>query len=196
MNEQAIHEYIFVFKENGWWLKISSINELMNYHDKTDARWSDAFENLIHSKEFSVLNSDRTISRGNEHANTLATAIGFYGSRKRLSPITATAEMRSNIIETQINMLLKGYTIYINEKGGWHFTDEKKQKDYTEFYRKKDMIFPSFTKDQLRIKQFPMGTHWYAYLGDMQLYNKDQMKWNTYKEAYDYAQQFLNQQKE
>lgn len=75
MNEQAIHEYIFVFKENGWWLKISSINELLNYHDKTDARWSNAFENLIHSKEFSVLNSDRTISRGNEHANALATAI-------------------------------------------------------------------------------------------------------------------------
>ena len=41
-----------------------------------------------------------------------------------------------------------------------------------------------------------MGTHWYAYLGDMQIRDNDKLKWDSYEEAYEYAQQFIKDNKQ
>ena len=51
-----------------------------------------------------------------------------------------------------------------------------------QFCRRKQLVFPHFRREDIRIKQFNGGRHWYAYVGDMQIRDGDQLKWNT-KEA-------------
>lgn len=166
-------KYLFVYKNDTWWLKIKTIEELTNYSEKTDGRWAKAFDSLIHSKEF---------YDGEEHASSLAYVIGNYGAKRGMNSIEAVADFRSQIFDAQLDLLMEGYTLFINENGGYHcnFTGDEKE---TQFIWREEFVFPNFSKDEIRIKSFPGGQHFYAYIGDMQVRDGDTLKWNTYEEA-------------
>lgn len=174
-------KYTFVYKNNCWWLKITTIQQLIEYDEHELPKWYSAFSNLMNSKEF---------GNGMEHANELAFVIGMRSERKQISSMKATADLKAQKFSAQMDCLIKGQSIYINRKGGWHPVD-KNIKDYTEWYTSDSLIYPQFKKSELRIKKFPGGIHYYAYIGDLQLRDNDTIKWNTYEEAYDYAKQFL-----
>ena len=57
----------------------------------------------------------------------------------------------------------------------------------------KDIIFPDFKRHQIRVKSFPGGDHFYAYIGDMQVRDGDILKWDTYDEAYNQALSILDE---
>ena len=46
--------YTFVLKNGGWWLKISSLEELVEYYKNTkgSTKWWNVFDNYIKGKEF------------------------------------------------------------------------------------------------------------------------------------------------
>ena len=180
-------EYIFVWMNGGWWLKIDKVNKLFDYYDKTDAKWSDAFSNLISSKEFT--------RHGLYHADNLAFAIGFYGSNRNMNPIQATMDFRQTVFMNQLNALLEYGEIYINEKGGYNFKTSEK-KPYDKFVRRTDFVFPDFKKSDIRVKRFQGGTHFYAYVGDMEVKDGDTIKWFTYEEAYNKALELVTNVKE
>lgn len=48
---------------------------------------------------------------------------------------------------------------------------------------KKTADIPSFKREEIRVKQFKGGQHWYAYIGDMQIRDGDQLKWNAQEAA-------------
>ena len=175
-------EYVFVHKNGAWWLKINTVEELFNYHDKTESKWSKTFSNLIDSVEF---------GRGKTHADATAYAVGFYGSNKHMGPIEAIQSFRSNIIDDQLQALLNYGEIYINQKGGYHFKYNEKD-TYDQWVRRKELVFPDFKKDEIKIERFPGGTHFYAYVGDMQIRDGDILKWDTYEEAYKKAEAVIN----
>lgn len=50
------------------------------------------------------------------------------------------------------------------------------------FAEESSWSFRTSKKEDIRIKQFNGGQHWYAYIGDMQIRDGNQLKWNT-KEA-------------
>lgn len=112
-------KYLFVLSaEGGWWLKIDTIEQLIDYHKKTD------------------------------------------GHRY--------------------------------EKALWNFFHGVKPIEFTQFYRREELVFPNFTEDDIHIKQYgEKGIHWYAYIGDMQLHYGDKRKWNTYEAAKEYAYSIL-----
>ena len=173
-------EYTFVYKDGCWWLKINEVEQLFDYYDKTDSRWSQAFSNLIHSKEF---------GKGMEHANTLAFNIGFYGTNRNMNAIEATANFRSEIFENQLDALLQYREIYVNKNGGYHWAC--KDDAYEQFVRRTELVFQEYTETDIRIKRFPAGQNFYAYIGDMQIKDGDTLKWNTYEEAYNIAQRYV-----
>ena len=47
-------------------------------------------------------------------------------------------------------------------------------------------------KEDLVIKQWPQGKHWYAQIGNVDVKDKEgNMKWNTYKGAKDASHEFI-----
>lgn len=174
-------EYLFVFKNGGWWLKIDTVEKLTDYLEKTDNRFGKAFDSLVHSKEFGM---------GMEHANETALAIGLYGQNRKLSPLSATLDFRNAIIQNQYDALLTHGCIYINENGGYHWPSKKDEKSEA-FVRKTVLVFPDFKKDEIRVKQFPGGEHFYAYIGNVEVRDGDIIKWNTYEEAYNQAKRLI-----
>ena len=184
-------EFTFIFINGGWWLKISTVAELADYLSETDSRWENALNNLLNSKEFTKF--------GNEHAGALATSIGLFGVNHGINGIDATLVFKEQIVNDQLNELKSGNTLAINKMGGyWVLKPEEvngENKAYSQWCRKREMVFPNFTKRELKIKKFPLGNHWYAYLGDVQLRDNDKVKWNTYEDAYEYAKQFISDDK-
>lgn len=173
-------EYTFIFMDGGWWLKIRTVEELASYIMAADSRWENALDNLLNSKEFT--------RRGTKHADTLATAIGFYGINRGLNGIDATTSLREQLVNNQLDEIRNGRTLLVNKNGGYFALKDEK---YSQWCRKKELSFPDFDKKDLKIERFPMGKHWYAYLGNMQIRDNDKSKFNSYEEAYEYAQQFI-----
>ena len=174
-------DYLFVFKNGGWWLKIDTVEKLTDYLEITDSRFGQAFNSLIHSKEFGM---------GMEHADETAFAIGMYGQNRKLSPLSATIDFRNRIIQNQYDAVLTHGCIYIKQNGGYHWPSTKDEKSEA-FVRKTVLIFPDFKEDEIRVKRFPGGEHFYAYIGNMEVRDGDTIKWNTYEEAYNQAKRLI-----
>ena len=66
----------------------------------------------------------------------------------------------------------------INPAGGHTHGIETAQ-----FCWRKQLVFPDFKKEDIRVRKFNGGQHWYAYIGDMQVRDGDRLKWNTQEAA-------------
>lgn len=78
--------------------------------------------------------------------------------------------------------IVKNGETFVNPVGGKTFSLE-----YDQFVWRNNLVFPDYNVSDIRVKQFDGGTHFYVYVGDTQLRNGDNLKWNSYKEAYDFA---------
>ena len=170
-------KYRFVLRDKGtpmqgWWLKISTIEELLNYHERTESPMISGFNRLV------------GIKRGGDTEKTGAEIyIERYAENRGMSVVEAVSEIDAGILGDQMSVLLKGYNVYINQRGGWFFG----AKDYSDWYDSENLVFPDFTKEQIKIEQWGGGKHYYAYIGKMQVKDGDTVKWNTYEEAYQQA---------
>lgn len=150
-------DFLFVLKDKGtnnqgWWLKISSADELCAYYEEiVPTRYGKVFENYLYGKEW---NWAHPSFKNTEHSKYLGEA-----------------------------------EIYINPVGGYH--GYSGDKEYA-FVRRKNIIFPDFKKEHIRVKSFPGGDHFYAYIGDMQVRDGDVLKWDTYEDAYNQALSILD----
>ncbi len=170
----------FIYKNGGWWLKISSIQELTEYHHKVDSnRMAHGLLNCAYSKEF---------GHGMEHADALGTAIGLHAVLKKTSPVMSMFDLHSTKVKMQAEEIKKGLNVYINDNGGWH----SGKNDYSQWITKDKLVFPDFKKNQIKIEKFPMGNHYYAYIDGLQVRNGDTLKWNTYEEAYQQALNYIS----
>ena len=50
-------------------------------------------------------------------------------------------------------------------------------------------------EERLKIEQFPLGTHWYVFVDGVQLRQKDSLKFDTYNEAHEFAQNYFQTKK-
>ena len=92
-------------------------------------------------------------------------------------------------IEIGMNQLrtIKEYgAVFINSVGGHTFSLE-----YTQFCRRKNLVFPNFKRSDIRIKKYEGGCHYYAFVGDMQVRDGDNLKWNTFEAAYRKAEELV-----
>ena len=76
---------------------------------------------------------------------------------------------------------------FVNPVGGKTFS-----LDYDQFVWRSHLVFPNYSVNDIRIKQFKGGFHFYAYLGDTQLRDGEKLKWSSYREAYDFAVAVVN----
>ena len=173
-------EYTFVLKDKGtinqgWWLKISSLSQLEDYIGKVGS--SKVVRGILNAKEY---------YDGKAHADTLAQVIIQKAMLDHTSIVDAGFSIQASSIGSQIDALQSG-PIYINAYGGWHSGGE-----YSDWLHSDQLVFPDFGKEQIRIKQFDGGKHYYAYIGDLQIRDGDKLKWDTYEEAYNQAILYIN----
>ena len=180
-------QYKFVYIKSkysdvgGWWLEITSLEQLFDYHEQMDSRWGKVVENWMNSKE---------AGNGMQHMDTLTMAVAIDGENKNCSIIDATLGFRQRIIEGQMKWLKQEGVIYINCRGGYCFKDDKNSV-ITQYVRRNKLLFPNYKEKDIRISKFPMGNHYYAYIGDLELKDGDKIKWNSYEEAFDFAKKFI-----
>ncbi len=100
-------------------------------------------------------------------------------SRNTQPFLTASGFLNLEVGEAAIKDLRERGAVYFNFKGGKTHGVTAKQ-----FCRRKNLIFPQYKEADIRISQFTGGTHYYAYVGDMQIRDGETLKWNSYEEAY------------
>lgn len=180
-------EYLFVYDGNGWYLKLTNAEQITDYHKKTAAK---KYESAI-SLYFKMVQQKKTPYEYLEAMDGMERIKMMMSTDfKYIQCAVALAEkqegtfldgLRMLLMETGMNELetIREYgAVYINPAGGHTHGIE-----YTQFCRRKELIFPCYTVDDIRIEQFKGGQHWYAYVGDMQVRDGDSLKWDTKPEA-------------
>ena len=185
----------FVHNGVGWWLRIESKEQLMEYLEKTD------------SKRFGegMMNVRNRYNRGDDFSDThnrdaMGDAIGILWKYSGLPLNEVTGRLMVACHDTYFKLLREEGFVDINPVGGCNaFNKNIKATVYRDH-----IIFPHFTEQDIRIKTWewedkkagvhrPYGYkyHYYAYLGDIQLKDGDKEKWDTREDALAFAKTFL-----
>ena len=180
-------EYLFVLKDKGtsnqgWWLKITDADQLIDYIEHTDFHADQILSNYLNGKEFNDFSENHCLYP--EYYN-LTKAVVMFAQSNNLNIFDGMRLFRQELAFTQMDCVKRYGGIYVNRVGGYHPLSDT-DKEYA-FVRRKHLVFPSFKLNEIRIKRFEGGNHYYAYIDDMQVKDGQTIKWNTYEEAYNFA---------
>lgn len=186
MGEKTI-EYLFVYDGRQWWLKLTEADQIADYHKKTaGSRYEGAINLYMKLKQdgkewYNLLDGmelqERIKMMESKDFKYIQCAI-IKAQQVEGSILDGFRCLNMEIGMAQLDNIKKYGAVFINAAGGHTHGVETVQ-----FCRRKQLIFPDFKKEEIRVKQFKGGQHWYVYIGDMQLRNGDQLKWNTQEAA-------------
>lgn len=174
--------YKFCKANGSWWRVCSSLNELMEWHEQMNGLFG------------RVLLED-VYDSGEKYKNIRDMA-RIYGEKHQKSFIEGLSMLSAAYFEAQRKTIEEGKEVWIGPKGGWNFGLTV---DATVYMNKN--IFPNFKKSDIRITKFGMyeeGKHFYAYIGDIQIFGTDSnggkiTKWNTRDAAYEAAMKYCEE---
>ena len=203
MNKPENFQWTFVLRDKGtrnqgWWLKITTLDELILYMQETNpTRFGKVFENYWYGKEY---NDVRPGSKSDTHephpeVSTLTQAVVMYAQDNEDTIFDAISGFEREVAMCRLRYLQEFGGFYINRVGGHTFMWEK-DVEYG-FVRRKELVWPIFNVNDIRVKSFQGGQHFYAYVDDVQVRegsgNDTKLKWDTYEEAYQAALSYINQ---
>lgn len=179
-------EWLFLYEEpnNGWWLKIDNCNDLIVYHQHHVGLYGCAIGDYAnHKDEYDKTGDGRVFSK------RITQAIVKYAEQRHLSMIDAVVQFRMMVAGQQLDAIHENGYIVLNKQGGYH----PGPIEYSQFFRRKKLLWPDFRESDIRITQFPGGEHWYVHIGEFELRENENMKWNTHKEAMDAAMRYVEE---
>lgn len=183
--------YLFVLDTNGgWWLKVNNVDELINYHRHNLFKYESALELYREygstSKILSKLDANERIQIMDNKDFKLLQAAEIAALKYGGSILDGFIYLNMESGLSQYENLKQYGSIYINRNGG-----STCDLEYTQFCRRKNLVFPEFSTKDIRITKFKNGTHYYAYVGDVQVRDGDILKWDTQDDAYSAAITFF-----
>lgn len=178
--------YTFVYEEpnNGWWLMIDSVDKLADYFKKIEGMYAECFNEYLHKFQEYDKNGDYTIF------SQRLQAIVFFAMQRKLTILDAIVQFKLRMFHQMSNDIRNDGYIVINKAGGYHSGPIK----YSQFIHRKTFTWPDFKTSDIRITQFPGGTHYYVHIGDMELHEDDSIKWDTKEEAHAAAMRYINKE--
>lgn len=190
-----MNEFIFVHSNGGWWLKLTDVDQVAYYHKNTmPTKLGNAFElYLRHGHPLDMFENtpleDRIALYNNPDFKMLQAACIM--AEKAGSSIYEGFQLLSVELGMTKFQVLKDYgAVYINRVGGHTFSLE-----YDNFCCMKKLVWPDFTESDIRIKKFEGGSHYYAFVGNVEVRKGDSVKWNTYKRAHEAALELIRSAK-
>lgn len=181
MGEKGI-EYLFIYDGEMWWLKLTEAEQIIDYHKKTASRYEGAINLYMklkkdgkdwHNMLDDVPLQERIKLMENKDFKYIQCAI-IKAQQVEGNIFDGFRCLNMEIGAAELETIREHGAVFINSAGGHTWGIETVQ-----FCRRKQLIFPSFKREEIRVKQFRGGQHWYAYIGDMQIRDGDQLKWNT-----------------
>lgn len=166
-----------------WLLVMETPEDVVNFHEKIDGlKIRKAWDNLDE------------VSRGRAHINTTLGTLIKYTAKEGESIVEATARIMDKIVLGKISCVLRFGKIYQNKVGGYFpHSDDIEVLEEMIVDSDTNIIFPSYTKDDIHIKRWADGKHFYAYVGDFWVTNlSGKNKFDTEREAQDAANYYLH----
>jgi len=158
-----MNKWTFVLKDKGtnnqgWWLKISNLDELSEYYKlENPTRYGQVLENYLQDK----------------HNLSLTDAIIRYSENNNYTILQGIKSFELMVAEQQIDSLIKNGAIYINKVGGYHGA-YKDEPEYDEIILDKiDFPIEQITKKQNKNKFNEYG--WLSPSGEFY-----ESKWGTH----------------
>ena len=167
----------FILTDSGWWLRIESIDQLLEYQ-KLDRCIQRGFNDVLKGNDSQIAQYLR-IKAQNTESTILDTAY----------------KLQFQLYDNYISYLQSVGFVNINKDGGCNG-----ERFLTRAVVYSDnLVFPHFTEKDIRVETFESADyrsnyqyHWYAYLGTIQLHDGDKMKWDTKAEAMEFARRYIN----
>ena len=172
--------YTFICTENNeWWLKISTVEQLLEYWNNIfNPKIKEALDGIRKTKEF---------GRGLNHCDAIQAAIGFMSRGEKISYEEAYKKILFDTRLEQYKVINEGNQVYVNKKLGWN----SDKKVVSQFVHKKEFEFPVMKKENIKIERFPLGKHFYAFIDGVQIRQGENLKFNSYKEAEEFANKYV-----
>lgn len=172
--------YTFICtKDNAWYLKIVSVEQLLDYWDDVfNPEMKHALDTILDTKEFGT---------GYNHCTEIQAMIGFMARGNNMTYKEAHDKIVYDTRIMQYQAIYDGHDVYINKKMGWN--SEPKEAD--QFVHKSNFEFPVMKSERLDIKQFPLGKHYYVFIDGVQLRHNGKVKFDTYEDAFFFASKYL-----
>lgn len=170
-------KYVFMYNGFGWFLKTDSTEILDDYlRFIWDIREKELVQELKQAKDYQHTTSE------------VAATVMFMAKLHGTNPKEYFQALKAFQSETMKQALAEGMTLYVNSKGGCTFHLE----NIMNRYETKELCWPVFTENDIRIKKWPGGSHYYAYVGPVQVKCGNTLKWSTEEQARDVAMFYVN----
>lgn len=145
-------EYLFVYADGGWWLKIDNVEKLADYHEKMkDGRYEDAFTMYLQDGSpdqiLEKLTLEERIAKMNDRNFKYLQAAIIQAGKGNGNIFDGFRWLNIEVGMNQLRTIKEYGAVFINPVGGHTF-----QLEYTQFCRRKNLVFPNFKRSDIRIK--------------------------------------------
>ena len=126
------------------------------------------------------------------HANTnWRGAVETLGKmRGGISFVEQSLTLENDVFNGKLRVLTEYGVIYLRSNGSYMTSNDNTV--VLESLHRENMVYPEYDSKDIRVIQWPNGTHHYAKLGNMDVVDPDgNQKWDTYDEAYEAALNYL-----
>lgn len=170
-------KHVFLYNGQGWFLKIDTVRELNAYLDMI---WKIRKDDLMYD-----------LGRIRKNLHPTSDIVGICDVLARLRGRDLWAEfdrLRMRQSSEMSRMVIDGHALYVNPSGGYC----AKLENVSNRYDSEELRWPVFRESDVRIKQWPGGTHWYAYVGPIQVKSGDKVKFDSESDARAAAMAYVN----
>lgn len=103
--------------------------------------------------------------------------------------VETSIRLENIILNSKINSIIKFGHILLRENGS--YTIHSDEDEIIEELLLKNLIYPNYTLDDIRIMQWQGGVHYYAKIGNLDVYIDGKTKWNTHEMARKKAEEYF-----
>lgn len=167
--------------DNGWWLKVTNEFELMDW-------WSQAnnFGKVWYDLKMAGIKHSHFKS---QEAFLMDFKCSVHPEKTSFSNMDLAQMYNEMKYDTKSKMLDKYGVIYINKVGGFCVPSTSISEENS--LERAELIFPQIEKHELKIEQFPGGTHFYPSINGIALVINGVEKYDTKAEAQRVSEEYL-----